>query len=184
VIPESDESNNAATRTVTIKGNKVTNGSFEQSGTGTSPDGWTGGPGTQYDNSGAWSTDGLSALGLKGGALGATVESSPIPVAAGQAYDLALMSAGGAPAVAATYLDAAGQVVSKIAVPTVVSKISETGVSKIAASGVSKISTTGVSKITGQLTAPAGATQVRLSLAAPSTLPLGSAVWADDIWLW
>lgn len=184
VIAESNESNNEAKRTVTIRGNKVTNGSFEQSTSGSAPDGWTGGTGTEYERTGVWSTDGLAAVGLRGGVLGAAWESSPVAVTAGETYQLALMSAGEAPGVTATYLDAAGKVVSKITVDTVVSKISESGVSKIATSGVSKITSTGVSKITGQLTVPAGATQVRLSLTAPTSLSLGSTTWADDVWLW
>lgn len=184
VVTESNEGNNQATRTVTIRGNRVTNGSFEQSTGGTSPDGWTGGPGTEYENTGMWSTDGLAAVGLKGGVLGSTWESTPVAVTAGQAYQLALTSAGEAPAVTASYLDAAGRVVSKIAVETVVSKIGESGVSKIATSGVSKITSTGVSKISGQLVVPAGATQVRLALDAPRTLPLGTTTWADDLWIW
>ena len=41
-VAESDESDNRLARTISVRGNKVTNGSFEQSSSGSSPDAWSG----------------------------------------------------------------------------------------------------------------------------------------------
>ena len=40
------------------------------------------------------------------------------------------------------------------------------------------------SGLTGSLTVPGGATQLKITLAAPSNLLNGHTIWVDDIWLW
>jgi hypothetical protein len=64
-IVESDEDNNIVSRTVTIRGNKVTNGSFETSSDDNSPDGWTGSGSTSYDTSGPHAREGTDAVGVR-----------------------------------------------------------------------------------------------------------------------
>jgi hypothetical protein len=93
-----------------------------------------------------------------------------------------MSAAGATPSVTATFLDSSGKVVSKIAsVDLVVSKI-DSSVSKIGSS-VSKIDGS-VSKITGTLGAPAGASRMVLTVKAPATLPTGTTMWFDDVWVW
>lgn len=181
-VKESDEGDNSLSRTVTIRGNRVVNGSYEASATGTAPDSWTSSGSTAYDTSGAHATDGGAAVGLTGGLTGGSWSSAPVDVVAGSTHSLAMSAVGGAPAVSATFLDSTGKVVSKIAsVDVVVSKIDES-VSKIDES-VSKIGGA-VSKISGSLTVPAGASRVVLTTTAPATLPAGSTLWLDDVWVW
>jgi subtilisin family serine protease len=74
-VNESAEDNNVGTLTVTVRGNKVRNGSFEQSSSGSSPDAWTSSGDTSYDGesanagpTGSWTSD-------------------PIDVVAGGSYD-------------------------------------------------------------------------------------------------
>jgi hypothetical protein len=84
-IVESSETNNSASRTVTIKGNKVQNGDFQQSSNG-APDHWSSAGSTSYD--------GNSASAGPGGSW----TSAAIPVDAGQAYGLSVdvVGSGGA----------------------------------------------------------------------------------------
>ncbi|WP_299445095.1 CARDB domain-containing protein [uncultured Phycicoccus sp.] len=180
-VSESDETDNSLTRTITVRGNRVTNGSYEASAGGAAPDGWTGSGGTAYDTSGDRASDGTDAVGVTGGLTGGAWRSD-VPVEGGTTYDLALTAVDGTPAVAVTFLDKTGSVVSKIdSVDVVVSKI-DASVSKIGSS-VSKIDGT-VSKISGTLAVPAGASTMRLTLAAPATQAPGTTIWLDDVWVW
>ena len=85
-IAESDEANNTAARTVTVRGNKVQNGDF-QSSTNGQPDSWS--------NSGSTSYDGDSAQAGPGGSW----TSAPIAVEAGRSYELSLDLTGAGTAV-------------------------------------------------------------------------------------
>ncbi len=161
-VAESDESDNSLVRTINIRGNKVTNGSFEESADGSAPDGWTGGSGTAYDTSGGHSTDGQSAVGLEGGLLKGSWTSAPISVAPGEKYDLAMSVDGAAPAVSVTYLDEAGAVVSKATLPV----------------------TTLTGELTGKVAVPSGASELKLKIAGAPTLSAGQTTWVDDVWLW
>jgi hypothetical protein len=152
-VVESNEADNRLTRTVTVKGNKVTNGSFEAGSA--QPDSWTS-SGATYDTSGAHATDGSDAIGLQ---PLSSITSAAIPVQAGATYQLAVASvSGAAPKVSVSYLDAAGKVMGA--------------------------ATTLTSGLTGSLSVPAGATQLKVTLAAPSTLLRGQTLWVDDVWLW
>ena len=152
-VAESNEADNRLTRTITVKGNKVTNGSFEAGST--QPDSWTSN-GATYDTSGEHASDGSDAIGLR--PLG-SITSAAIPVEAGATYQLAATSvSGAAPKVSVSYLNAAGKVVG----------------------AVSSLS----SGLTGSLTVPSGATDLKITLAAPSNLLSGQTAWVDDIWLW
>jgi hypothetical protein len=177
-IAESNEGNNSAQRTITIRGNKVTNGSFEQSSSGSAPDGWSGSQGTAYDTSGANASDGTRAVSItgNGGAaslLNPTWTSAPIGVTAGETYNLAMTvkteNLSSAPSLQVTYLDAVGTVLSKVSGITT----SVTG-------------STGAQQVLGQITVPAGVSQVRLTLTGFSATDLNTrgTVWFDDIWMW
>ncbi|KRE41520.1 CARDB domain-containing protein [Knoellia sp. Soil729] len=181
-VKESSETDNELSRAVKIRGNLVTNGSYETTTSGTAPDGWSSSGTAPYDTSGAHATDGTSAVGTTGGLTGGSWASTPLGVTAGSTYSLAMSAAGATPSITATFLDSSGKVVSKIAsVDLVVSKI-DSAVSKIGTS-VSKIDGS-VSKITGTLAAPAGASRMVLTVKAPATLPASTTMWFDDVWVW
>jgi subtilisin family serine protease len=105
-VSESDERNNSGTLTVTVRGNKVQNSSFEQSSDGSSPDGWTSsGTGTSYDGE-----------SVTAGAAGAWT-SAPIDVVAGTSYDLSVATSGAAGVVVVQQLSGAGVVLSSVSIP-------------------------------------------------------------------
>jgi subtilisin family serine protease len=113
-VEEAEEGNNAGLLTVTVRGNKVQNGSFEQSSNGSSPDGWSAsGSGTSYDG------DSVSA-----GPLGAWT-SAPIEVAGGTSYELTVDSAGAAGTVVVQELSAAGALLGSVSLP-VLGQLDET----------------------------------------------------------
>ena len=87
-VAESNENNNRAQRVVTIRGNKVTNGSFEQS-SGSAPTSWTGSQGTAYSSNPANASDGTHSVSATGNGGPAAINnptwtSAPINVAPGQ----------------------------------------------------------------------------------------------------
>ena len=176
-VAEMNETNNRGTRAVTIRGNKVTNGSFEQS-SGSAPAGWSGTQGTAYDTSGAHASDGTKSVSATGNGGPATLlnpawTSAPIPVTAGQTYNLAMtvqaQNLSSAPSLSVQYLNALGNVVS-----------TATGI----ATNVS--GTTGMQQVLGQVTVPTGVTQVRLKLLAfsPTDLTTRGNIYFDDVWVW
>jgi len=172
VIAESDETDNSLTRTITVRGNKVTNGSFETSSSGTAPDGWTGSGTTSYDTSGAHASDGTDAFGLTGGLLTpSSVTSTAVPVVAGETLTFAATATHGAtPTVSITWLDANGNVVS-------------TQVVSVVSSILSSISGS-VDSVTGTVKVPLSSIQAKVSLTAPADLLAGQTTWVDDVWVW
>ncbi len=155
-VGESDEGNNVGTLTVTVKGNKVQNGSFEQSSSGSSPDHWTSSGETTYEQGGSDGERSASA-GPGGGWT-----SDPIAVTPGAAYDLEVAVAGAAGGVAVDQLSATGQVLRTLTVPV---------------SGL----TAGVfGLVTASLTAGSDAAAVRIRLSGPL---LGTTHF-DDVRLW
>jgi hypothetical protein len=60
-IPEANRDNNTASTSFNVQGNKIRNGSFEQSASGASPDGWSGSAGTSYDEGGSDGSRSVSA---------------------------------------------------------------------------------------------------------------------------
>ena len=103
-IRELDEANNSVTATVTVKGNKVRNASFEESANGTSPDAWTSSGGTSYDSASEDRSVSADATG--------SWTSDPIDVVAGRAYVVLVDTAGGT--VAVQQLSAAGLVLGTL----------------------------------------------------------------------
>jgi uncharacterized protein len=87
-IAESDEQNNAAATAFSVQGNKLRNGSFEQSADGAAPDEWTSSGPTSY---GAGGSDGSrSAVTMPGG----TWASEPVTVTPGAAYQVSVATWG------------------------------------------------------------------------------------------
>jgi acetyl esterase/lipase len=153
-VRESDETNNAATLTVTIKGNKATNGSFEQANAaGTAPEGWSStstAAGTASWNAAAGS---VSFTGTGGSALlsgSPTWTSEPIAVTAGEQLllmaSVSVVGASSGATVSLAYFDATGQLLSTVPVLSVPS------------------TTSGVVTLQQQVTAPLGAASVRIVL--------------------
>ncbi len=127
-VAEENEANNAATRTVTVSGNKVTNGGFEQQTAAGQPDAWSAqstGAGTASPSP-SGGTDGSSAAQIQGNGGSAaasgspTWTSAPFAVQAGEVYDVtAAFKASGlssAPSLGLVYLGAAGQVLDTVKV--------------------------------------------------------------------
>jgi hypothetical protein len=155
-VGESDEGNNVGTLTVTVKGNKVKNGSFEQSSSGSSPDNWSSSGGTSYEQGGS---DGERSVGA---GPGGSWTSDPIEVTPGAAYDLEVAVSGATGGVAVDQLSATGQVLRTLTVPV-------TGLT----AGVFGV-------VTGALTAGTDAVAVRIRLSGPL---LGTTHF-DDVRLW
>ncbi len=121
-VEELDEANNAGVLTVTVKGNKVKNGSFEHAAAdGSGPEAWTAsstGAGTT-----SWSQEsGQASITGTGGSVplaGApSWTSEPIPVTPGEVLDLDLsvktVQASSAPSVNLVYVGPAGLVLDTV----------------------------------------------------------------------
>lgn len=89
-IAESNEANNAVQATVTVRGNKVRNGSFEESSDGRTPDHWSSSGDTEYRERDAEGSRSVSAAGPT-----ASWTSDAIAVEAGKTYGIAVDVAGG-----------------------------------------------------------------------------------------
>jgi hypothetical protein len=167
-IDESNEGNNGATLAVSVKGNRVTNGSFEGSNAaGTGPEGWQG----QSTGAGStsWSTDAegdrsasMSGTNKSAALLGApTWTSVPIAVTPGEALtlsvDISCVGLSSAPSVGLVYLNALGQVLGTVSL-----------------AGVPKV-TSGFTTLTQSVTVPANASQLRIVLTGFSATDLRTA---------
>ena len=177
LVTEDSETNNSGTLTVTVKGNKVTNGSFEQSSSsGAGPAAWTssGGAGSTSTTS-SGGTDGSQAVTITGNGGNAALTGSPswtsdpIAVQAGEVLDVVasvkaqgLSSAAG---VGLVYLGAAGEVLRTVSVLT------------------APLTTSGFAQLEETVTVPAGVTQVRVVLTgfAPTDLATKGTVTFDDV---
>jgi hypothetical protein len=175
-IAEANEGNNQGQRTITIRTNKITNGSFEQSA-GSGPAGWTGTAGTGYNQSGAYASDGTDAVRITGNGLPATLlnarwTSAPIAVTPGETYILAMtvktVNVSSGPQLNLVYLDALGNVLNTV-----------TGIT------TNLTGSTAAQEVLGQVTIPPGVSQVRVVLAgfSPTDLNTQGTIWLDDIWL-
>jgi hypothetical protein len=150
------EQNNSGTLTVTIRGNKVVNGSFESSSSGSSPDNWSSSGSTSYAEGGSDGERSVTA-----GPGGAWL-SDPISVEAGTSYGFSVAATGAGGTIAVQQLSAAGALLGTATLP-------------IGADPSGLFHT-----VTGSLTALAGAAEARVSLAGPLT---GTARF-DDVWIW
>jgi len=150
-VRESNETNNTATLTVTIKGNKVTNGSFEQANaSGTAPAGWSGA--STAAGTASWNAAGSVSFTGTGGSV--LLSGSPTwtsaPVTPGeQLLLMASVSSIGASSgatVSLAYFDAAGHVLGTVPVLSV------------------PLTTSGLVTLQQQVMAPLGAASVRIVL--------------------
>jgi hypothetical protein len=175
LIAESNESNNAGLFTATIQGNKVKNGSFEQS-SGSSPEGWSGSS-TGAGNA-SWSdggSDGSKSASTSGNGGNAATSGSPswtsdpIAVTAGEVLTLRVsvqsVSASSAATAGLAYLGAAGNVLSTVNLIT------------------APLTTKGFAVVQQTVTIPAGVTQVRVKLTgfAPTDSRTSGMVTFDDV---
>jgi hypothetical protein len=153
-IEELDETNNSASRTVDVRGNKVQNGSFESSSSGSAPDNWSSSGGTTYAEGGS---DGERSVTAD--ATGAWV-SDPIDVTPGASYGTSVSVSGASGVLVVEQLSAEGVVLA-------------TETQTLA--GVSGV----FQAVAGALTAAEGVAQVRLTLRGGL---LGTTF--DDVRLW
>jgi hypothetical protein len=179
VVDESSESNNWAQRTFTIKGNKVANGSFEQSSSGSAPDSWsgssTGAGSASYSQSGG--TEGSKAASTTGNGGSALVygspswTSDPVPVVPGEVLDLVVsVDAAGvssAPSAGLVYLGPLGNVLNTVTLIT------------------APLSTDGFRTLENTVTIPSGVASVRIALKgfAPTDVATSGTVKFDDVGL-
>ena len=176
-VDEWSETNNASTLAVTVQGNKVTNGDFEQQTAAGQPAAWSGqstGAGTASSSS-TGGTDGSHAAQLQSSGGNAatsgspTWTSAPVTVEAGKVYDItASVKAAGvssAPSVSLVYLGAAGQAVDTVKVLS------------------APLQTDGFEALEQSVTIPPLVAQVRVVLAgfAPTDLATTGTVTFDDV---
>jgi hypothetical protein len=157
-VTESNEGNNTSQLAVTVQGNKVKNGSFEQPNAASNgPDGWsgtsTGAGAATWSDGGSDGGKSASTTGNGGSAATAgspTWTSDPISVTPGDALTLAVSVSSANASSAATaglvYLGAAGNVLSTVNLIT------------------APLTTSGFAKLQQVVTIPAGVTQVRVKL--------------------
>jgi len=161
-ITEIREDNNTASKTVTFKGNRVRNGSFEDSDSSGRPDGWEQHGNTDRSDDPAAATDGTRSARASGrGGTGGTWTSAPISVVAGETLTLSVdttaVGTSSAPALSVNLLGATGVVTSTLAIAT---------------------GTAG--SLAGTLTIPAGVAQVSVTLSgfsATDLAPTGTAIF-------
>jgi immune inhibitor A len=177
-VAEGSETNNAGTLTVTVQGNKVKNGSFEQtSSSGSGPEAWSGsstGAGSTSTTS-AGGSGGSQAVTITGNGSSAAIAGSPawtsdpIAVNAGEVLDVvasvkadSLSSAAG---VGLVYLGAAGEVLNTVSVLS------------------APLTTSGFAQLERTVTVPAGVARMRVVLTgfAPTDLATRGTVTFDDI---
>jgi hypothetical protein len=157
VLDEPDETNNAGLLTVSVKGNKVQNGSFERGSPEEGPEGWTSTSTAAGQTS--WSQDG------EGESMGATITgtgksvllagapswaSAPVAVVPGEVLDLVVSvkttNMSSAPGVELAYLGPAGLVLDTVR------------------SLAAPLATDGFATLERAVTIPAGVTNVRVVL--------------------
>jgi hypothetical protein len=179
-VLESDESNNSAVRTFVVQGNKVTNGSFEQTNaSGDGPEAWTGNEtdagGTTWTNRGTGGSKAAMITGRKGSVLlsgSPSWVSDPIGVVAGETLDLEVSveshDASSAPSVGLAYLGAAGDVIDRVTLIT------------------APLDTSGFVTLAREVTIPAGVAEVKIVLTgfAPTDTSTSGTVIFDDVGLY
>jgi serine protease AprX len=182
-VAESSETNNSANLTVSIRGNKVQNQSFEQpNSSGTAPDSWqgqsTGAGSTSYNQNSSNSSDGNDSVSITGtggsAALAGTPtwSSAPFAVNPGElltvAVDVKSVGLSSAPSLSMAYLGPAGELLNTVKVLT------------------APLTTTGFSTLSTQVSVPLNVTSVRLVLAgfAPTDTKTTGTVTFDNVGVW
>ncbi|HSE61988.1 MAG TPA: CARDB domain-containing protein [Thermoanaerobaculia bacterium] len=178
-VSESNESNNTSSLAVTVQGNKVKNGSFEQSSSsGSGPDAWSGS--STGAGSATWSeggSDGSRSASTTGNGGNAALAgapswtSDPIAVTAAEVLTLSVsvssLNASSAPSAGLVYLGAAGNILQTVNLIT------------------APLTTAGFAKLEQAVTIPAGVTQVRVKLVgfSPADLRTSGTVKFDEVGL-
>jgi hypothetical protein len=157
VVQESDEGNNSADFTFTVRGNRIENGSFEESSSGTSPDNWSGsstGAGTASWSDGG--SDGAHSASLTGNGGNALLHGSPswtsdpVAVTVGESLelyaDVRTNGLSSAPTAGLIYLGPAGDVLQTVRLLT------------------APLATNGFETLSQAVTIPVGVAQVRVAL--------------------
>ncbi|HZI65759.1 MAG TPA: CARDB domain-containing protein, partial [Thermoanaerobaculia bacterium] len=179
VVAESNETNNAGTLRVTVQGNKVKNGSFEQqNASGTGPDAWsgssTGAGNASWSDGGSDGSKSAATSGNGGSAAGSgspSWTSDPIAVVPGEVLTLAVSvqstNASSAASAGLVYLGAAGQVLNSVTLLT------------------APVTTSGFQALEKAVTIPAGVTEVRVKLVGftPTDLRTSGTVRFDQVGL-
>jgi hypothetical protein len=177
LVGESNETNNSSSLTVTIQGNKVKNGSFEQpSSSGSGPDAWSGSSTnagtTSWSDGGSNGAKSVSITGNGGNVVlsgSPTWTSDPIPVIAGESlsFSVSVKAAGASSAATAglVYLGTAGQVLNTITLMT------------------APLTTAGFNKLEQLITIPQGVAEVRVKLVgfAPTDTATAGTVTFDEV---
>jgi subtilisin family serine protease len=153
---ETNETNNVSTLTVTVQGNKVKNGSFEQSSTGSAPDNWSSSGETGTAQGGSDGERSVTA-GPTGSWLSDAIDVQP-----GRSYGFSVDATGAGGTVTIEQLSATGTVLGSLALPFTASPM-----------GV-------FSSVTGALTVAEGVAQVRVRLAGS----IAGTAGFDNVWLW
>jgi hypothetical protein len=178
-VTESNENNNTSSLSVTVQGNKVKNGSFEQpNSSGSGPEGWsgssTGAGGASWSDGGS---DGSKSAGTSGNGGNAAASGSPswtsdpISVTPGEVLtfsaSISAVNASSAATAGLVYLGAAGNVLQTLNLIT------------------APLTTTGFAKLEQAVTIPAGVTQVRVKLVgfSPADLRTSGTVRFDEVGL-
>jgi CARDB len=178
-VTESNDNNNTSSLQVTVQGNKVKNGSFEQpNSSGYGPEGWsgssTGAGSASWSDGGSDGSKSAGATGNGGNAAGSgspSWTSDPITVTAGEvltfSVSISSLNASSAPTAGLVYLGAAGNVLSTVNLIT------------------APLTTSGFTKLQQAVTIPAGVTQVRVRLVgfSPADLRTSGTVRFDEVGL-
>jgi hypothetical protein len=179
-VEEGDEDNNVGRLTVTVRGNKVSNGSFEQSNAdGTAPADWTASSSkagtTSYGEGGS---DGERSVSITGTGASAVLHgvpswtSAPIAVKAGEVLSLrASVRTDGlssAPSIGLAYLGPTGELLKTVTVAT------------------AALRTDGFAVLDKVVTIPTGVAEVRVVLAGftATDLATNGTVTFDDVGLY
>ena len=178
-VAESAEDNNLGELTVTVRGNKVRNGSFEQpNSAGTGPEGWSGnstGAGEASWSDGGSDGEHSATITGTGGSvvLGGlpTWTSDPIAVTAGEVLTLAakveVYGASSAPSVGLAYLGPTGKLLKTVSLLT------------------APLVTDGFAELEQNVTIPKGVAKVQVVLAgfAATDLATAGTITFDDVGL-
>ena len=178
-VTESVENNNTSSLQVTVQGNKVKNGSFEQpNSAGNGPEAWSGS--STGAGSATWSdggSDGSKSAAASGNGGNAAVSgapswtSDPVAVTPGQLLTLSVsvasVNASSAATAGLVYLGAAGQVLNSVTVLT------------------APLTTSGFAKLEQAVAIPAGVAQVRVKLVgfAPTDARTAGTIRFDSVGL-
>lgn len=176
-VSESNDTNNGSTLQVSVKGNKVTNGSFEEGGGPNGPAGWSSEDGA---GTAAWSdggADGAKSVSTTGSGSNALLAGAPtwtsdlIAVTPGQALDfiVSVKSSGASSSATAglVYLGAAGAVLDTVNLVS------------------APLTSSGFAALEKSVNVPLGVTGVRIRLvgSAPTDLSTSGTVLFDAVGL-